>query len=68
MAIEIKSDTPISVLLHLHPESEAILQKHFKNRNFTNIAERVKTLQDLSNEESVDIDLILNDLRKIADV
>lgn len=64
MKMEIKSDTPLSVLLHLHPEAETVLREHFKNINFTSITERVKTLEDISKEESVDVNTILEQLKQ----
>ncbi len=63
MKIEIKPDTPLSVLLHLHPEAESVLQKHFKDTNFTSISARVKTLEDIAKEEEVDLNTILDELK-----
>jgi hypothetical protein len=68
MAIEIKPDTPLSVLLHLHPELQEVLAARFKNRDFNNITERVKTIEELAEEESVDIESVLNDIRKNLDL
>lgn len=64
MKMDIKSDTPLSVLLHLHPEAESILREHFKNIDFASITERVKTLDDISKEESIDVNDVLKDLKK----
>jgi hypothetical protein len=64
MKVDIKADTPLSVLLHLHPEAETILQEHFKNINFSSITERVKTLEDIAKEEKVDLDEIMENLKQ----
>ncbi len=63
MRIEIKPDTPLSVLLHLHPEAESVLKRHFKDTNFTSISARVKTLEDICKEENVDVNTILEELK-----
>jgi hypothetical protein len=64
MKMEIKPDTPLSVLLHLHPEAETVLRDHFKKIDFTSITERVKTLEDISKEEDIDVKTILDELKQ----
>lgn len=64
MKMEIKPDTPLSVLLHLHPEAETVLREHFGNVNFTSITERVKTLEDIAKQENVDVNTILDELKQ----
>ncbi len=62
--MEVKSDTPLSVLLHLHPEAETVLKQHFKEIDFSSITERVKTIEDISKEENIDVEKILEELKK----
>ncbi len=64
MKLEIKPDTPLSVLLHLHPEAETILNQHFKDINLTSITTRVKTLDDISKEENIDVNILLEELKE----
>lgn len=61
--MEVKSDTPLSVLLHLYPEAETVLKEHFKKIDFSSITARVKTIEDISKEENIDVETILKDLK-----
>lgn len=63
MNVDVKPDTPLSVLLHIHPEAETILREHFKDINFSSITERVKTLQDIAREKNIDLDGVMEDLK-----
>ncbi len=67
MGVDIKPETPLSVLLHFHPECEVILREHFRNVDFSSITERIKTLGDISSQENADIETILEDLRNKLD-
>lgn len=62
--MDLKSDTPLSVLLHLHPEAETVLKEHFKSFDFSSITQRVKTIEDISREENIDVEKILEELKK----
>lgn len=64
MKLEIKPDTPLSVLLHLHPEAETVLNQHFKDLNFTSITNRVKTLDDIAREQNIDVNTLLEELKE----
>jgi len=64
MKLDIKPGTPLSVLLHLHPEAEIILKDYFKDMDFASITERVKTLEDISREGNVEVNTLMEDLKK----
>jgi hypothetical protein len=66
-SMEVKSDTPLSVLLYLHPEAESVLKEHFNNIDFSSITERIKTLEDISKEENIEVKTIIEDLNKRLD-
>jgi hypothetical protein len=64
MKMEINANTPLSVLLHVYPEAESVLNTYFKKVKFSSIVERVRTLEDIAKEENVELDTVIDSLKK----
>jgi hypothetical protein len=67
MKLEIKPDTPLSVLLHVYPEAETVLSEYFADVKFSSVTDRVKTLEDISREENVDAEKLVKELKSKLD-